>query len=331
MTAVSYKIMLYLYPPTYSHTQNFCLFKHTLRHNTFLQHFSTALLHNTPSLLLRTTKYYKVTLRQSDFQNDVRTTSIQYYSVLQSNTPTVRPPKGRQKTTSIKTTIQHYSVRQSTTKYYSDLRKEAHPVLLRTTKYYQVLLPTTKRPSSTTPYYKVLQKLPKPQLLKQQASKTSISCEASSTFQERSVENTSISCEASSTFQVRASKTRAFCAKLPQLFKQQASKTSISCEASSTFQVRSVQNEHFLRGFLKFSSKKLSKWAFRARLLQLFKQEAAKILRLPRKMRKRPLTLKVWSAKRAFRARLPIKPFFNSCETSYKAIFTIDDFVRVFP
>ena len=207
----------------------------TLLHNTSPQHFDTALSYNTspqhsfttsPSLLLRTTKYYKVTLRQSDLQNDVRTTSIQYYSVLQSNTPTVRPPKRRQKTTSIKTTIQYYSVLQSTTKYYSDLRKKPiqyYSAPHSTTKYYYVLqnkLPVLLR---TTKYYRSFQNL---NFLKQQASKTSISCEASSTFQVRSVEN-----------------------------------TSISCEASSTFQQRSV----------KFSSKKLSKWAFRARLLQLFR------------------------------------------------------------
>ena len=68
---------------------------------------------------------------------------------------------------------QFYSVLQSTTTYYET-----------TIQYYSVLR-TTKRPSSTTPYYKVLQKLPKPQLFKQQASKTSILCEASSTFQQQ--------------------------------------------------------------------------------------------------------------------------------------------------
>ena len=79
----------------------------------------------------------------------------------------------------------------------------------------------------------------------------------------------------------------------------------ISCEASSTFQ-----------------GTKLPKRAFRARLPQLFKQGASKVLRLPRKTRKWPLTLKVWSAKTSI-----------SCETSFKFhTFNskIDDFVRVF-
>ena len=98
---------------------------------------------------------------------------------------------------------------------------------------------------------------------------------------------------------------RAFRARLPQLFKRQASKTSISCEASSTFEAT-----------------KLPKRAFRARFLQLFKQGASKAVRLPRKTRKWPLTLKVWSAKTSI-----------SCETSFKFHtfnFKIDDFVRVF-
>ena len=69
---------------------------------------------------------------------------------------------------------------------------------------------------------------------------------------------------------------RAFRARLPQLFKEQASKTSISYEASSTFQRTRFQNEHFVRGFLDFSRNKLPKRAFRARLPQLFKEQASK-------------------------------------------------------
>ena len=69
---------------------------------------------------------------------------------------------------------------------------------------------------------------------------------------------------------------RVFRARLPQLFKRQASKTSISCEASSTFQGTNFQNEHFVRCFRNFSSNKLPKRAFRARLAQLFKQQASK-------------------------------------------------------
>ena len=52
---------------------------------------------------------------------------------------------------------------------------------------------------------------------------------------------TSISYETSATFQATIPK-RAFRTRLPQLFKRQASKTSISYEASSTFQSRSFQS-----------------------------------------------------------------------------------------
>ena len=278
-----------------------------------------SVLQSTTPVLLRTTKYY------SD-RNDVRTTSIQYYSVLQSTTPVLLRTT---KYYSVQFT-KYYSVLLCTTKYYSSTTKRTTKyysrTVLRTTKYYSSTTPyykvllqyyyytrTTKYYSSTTPYYKVLQllyntsptldntpskrarlrhqyysvlqsntvKLPKrafrarlPQLFKPQlASKTSISCEASSTFQE------------------------------------QASKTSISCEASATFQRTSFQNEHFVRGFRNFSRKKLPERAFcdasstkasktsiffrnfskekrQNELPQLFKQGASKVLRLPRKTRK---------------------------------------------
>ena len=172
-----------------------------------LQYFSVLLRQNdvlpvllrttsTTPILLRTTKYYSSTTPYNKVV--LQSTTPVLYSVLQSRT------------------TKYYS---STTPYYSNttpihsILQSTSPVLLRTTKYY----------SSTTPYYKVLQKHPQ----------------------------------------------RAFRARLPQLFKQQASKTSISCEASATFQAT-----------------KLSKRAFRARLLQLFNLEASKVLRLPCKTRK---------------------------------------------
>ena len=77
---------------------------------------------------------------------------------------------------------------------------------------------------------------------------------------------------------------RAFRARLPRNFTEQASKTSVSCEASSKFHrtklpkrafrarlppnfiEQSFQKERFVRGFLEISQKKLPKRAFRARL-----------------------------------------------------------------
>ena len=173
---------------------------------------------------------------------------------------------------------------------------------------------TNKLPKRAFRYYSVLQSSRK-------ASKTSISCEASAIFQGTSFQNEHFVRGFLNFWKNKLPK-RAFRPRLPQLFKEQASKTSISCEASSTFQRTSFQNEHFVRGFLNFSRNKLPKRAFRARLPQLFKQGASKVLRLPRKTRKWPLTLKVWSAKTSI-----------SCETSFKFHtfnLKIDDFVRVF-
>ena len=98
-----------------------------------------------------------------------------------------------------------------------------------------------------------------PELFKELASsKTSISCEASSTFQGTSFQNEHF-VRGSLNFSRNKLPKRAFSARLPQLFKEQASKTSISCEASATFQATSFQNEHFVRGFLNFSIKELPK------------------------------------------------------------------------
>ena len=107
--------------------------------NTSLQHFTTTLLHNTSiqhllqyfSITLpyntysSTTLYYKVLLQYYFDRNDVRTTSIQYYSVLQSTTPVLlRTTKYYSSTTPYyKGTTKYDSVLQSTT-----------PVLLRSTK-----------------------------------------------------------------------------------------------------------------------------------------------------------------------------------------------------
>ena len=179
----------------------------------------------------------------------------QYYSVLQTTTPVLlRATK-------------YYVVLQTTT-----------PVLLRTTKYYVVL-------QNTTPYYKVLlhyKALLRP-LKRRQNDVLPVLLRTTPVLQERP--KRAFRARLPQIFKHKLPK-RAFRARLPQLFKQQASKTSISCETSATFQARSFPNGRFVRGFRNFSSNKLPKRAFRARLPQLFKQGASKALRLPRKTRK---------------------------------------------
>ena len=304
---------------TLHHNTSTHYFTTTLLHNTPSQHFTTTLLHNTPS------QHVSVTLLQNTSLTSPQT-------LLHNTSPQHSFPA------LVYTSPQHLSF---TTLLHNTPSESTTPVLQSTTPYYKlllVLLRTTKHYSSTTPYYKALlqyysvlestTKLPKrafrarlPQLFKQQASKTSVSCEASATLQATSFQNERF-VRGFRNFSSNKLPKRAFRARLPQLFKRQASKTSVSCEASATFQATSFQNERFVRGFRKFSSNKLPKRAFRARLPQLFKEEASKVLRLPRKTRKWPLTLKVCSAKTSI-----------SCETSFKFHtfkWKSDDFVRVF-
>ena len=210
-----------------------------------------------------TTPYYKVLFCTTKYyfdRNDVRTTSIQYYSVLQSTTPVLQSTtpallrttkyysvlqsitpvlqsttpallRTRQSTTPVlqsttlycKVLLQYYSVLQSTTPVLLRPKRrqnDVHPVLLRTTKYY----------SSTTKYYPVLQSTT-PVLLRTTNVLQSITPYYRVLLQYYSVLQSST----------------------------KASKTSISCEASSTFQGTSFQNEHFVRDFLNFSKNKLLK------------------------------------------------------------------------
>ena len=195
------------------------------------------------SLLQSTFLYYKVLLRPKRRQNDVhpvllRTTkyyssTTKYYS---STTPYY------------KVLLQYYKVLLCTAKYYSSTTpyyKRTTPVLLRTTKYY----------SSTTKYYSVLQSTT-PVLLRpkrRQNDRTTNVLQSTTPYYRVLLQY----------YSVLQSSTK-------------ASKTSISCEASSTFQGTSFQNEHFVRGFLNFSRNKLPKRAFRARLPELFKEQASK-------------------------------------------------------
>ena len=325
----------------------FCTTKYYFDRNdvrtTSIQYYSllqstTPVLQSTTPALLRTTKYYSSTTKYysvlqstpyykvllcttkyySD-RNDVRTTSIQYCSVLQSTTPVLlRTTKCYSSTTPYyEVLLQYYKVTLCTTKYYSsttstETTSERRPSS--TTPYYKVLLQyykvlprTTKYYSSTTPYYKVLLQY----------------YSVLQTYYKVLLRTTEYYSSTTPYYKVvQKLPKRAFRARLPQLFKRQASKTSISCETSATFQATSFQNEHFVRDFRNFSRNKLPKRAFRTRLPQLFNQGASKVMRLPRKTRKWPLTLKVWSVKTSI-----------SCDTSFKFhTFNskIDDFVRVF-
>ena len=175
-------------------------------------------------------------------------------------------------------TTKYYS---STTKYYSVLQSTT-PVLLRTTKYYSsttpILLCTTKYYSSTTPCYRALLR----PLKRRQNDVLPVLLRTTPVLQKLPK--------------------RAFRARLPQLFKEQASKTSISCEASSKFHRTSFQNERFARCFLQNSQNKLPKRAFRAMLPTILTEKASKMIISCEASSKFHRTV---LPKRAFRAMLP--------------------------
>ena len=216
-------------------------------------------------MLLRTTRTSPVLLRTTKYYK-VLLQRLQYYSVLlQYYSVLLQPYYKALYWNDGPTSIQYYS---STTKYYK---------YYSSTKYTPVLPRTTKEHWNdvrTTSYYKVLQVL----------------------LQYYSVLQ-------STTPVLQKLPKRAFRARLPQLFKQQASKTSVSCEASATFHVFKLPKRAFRARRLQLSINKSPKRAFRARLPQLFKQQASKtsisceasatfqrrsfkVLRLPRKTRK---------------------------------------------
>ena len=159
-----------------------------------------------------------------------------------------------------KVLLQQYKVLLRTTKYYSSTL-QYYSVLQSTTQYYSVLQSTTptsettseRRPSSTTPYYASTTK----------ASKTSISCEASATFQGTSFQKERF---VRGFFQISQNKLpkRAFRTTLPTILQEIASKMIVSCEASSKFHRTSFQNERFARCFRQFSRKICVSLQFRA-------------------------------------------------------------------
>ena len=208
------------------------------------------------SLLHNTTLYYNVLLRPKRRQNDVHPVLLRTTKYYSSTTKYYS------------STTKYYS---STTPYYKALLQyykvllQYYKVLLQHYKvllqHYSVLQSTTPVLQSTTPYYKVLL-----QYYSVLQSTTPVLLRTTNVLQSTTPYYKV----------VQKLPKRAFRARLPHLFKEQASKTSISCEASSTFQGTSFQNKHFVRGFRNFSRNKLPKRAFRARLPQLFKRQASK-------------------------------------------------------
>ena len=148
-----------------------------------------------------------------------------------------------------------------------------------------------------------------PTIFTEKASKTIVSCDASSKFHRTSFQNERfarcfrqfsqkklpkrsframrprnfteqaakkiVSCEASSNFQRTSFQNERFARCLRQ-FSQKKFPIIVSCDASSKFNRTSFQNERFMRCFRQFSQKKLPKRSFRARLPRNFTEQASK-------------------------------------------------------
>ena len=131
--------------------------------------------------------YYKVLLRTTPTETTSERPPSSTTQVLQSTTPVLL----HHTTKYYSSTTSYYKVLLRTTKYYSTTTKYYTRILLYYNvllQYYSVLQSTTPTSGTTSERFSS-NKLPKrafrarlPQLLKQQASKTSISCEASFKF-----------------------------------------------------------------------------------------------------------------------------------------------------
>ena len=102
-----------------------------------------------------------------------------------------------------------------------------------------------------------------PPNIREEASKTIVSCEASSKFHRTSWQKDRIARGFLKISQNKLPK-RSFRARLPRNVTEQASKKIVSREASSKFHRKSFQNERFVRGFRQFPQKICISPQFRA-------------------------------------------------------------------
>ena len=130
-----------------------------------------------------------------------------------------------------------------------------------------------------------------PTIFTEKASKTIVSCEASSKFHRTSFQ-----------------KDR-FVRGFRRNFTEQASKTSVSHDASDNFHRKNFQNDRFVRGFLEISQNKLPKRAFRARLLPNFIEQCLQNERFARCFRQFPQKICVWPQFRAIDPPNPTRGF----------------------
>ena len=162
------------------------------------------------------------------------------------------------------------------------------------------------------------------QISENKASKTNVSCEASSKFHRTKLPNRTFRARLPPNFREQSFQNERFARGFLQISENKASKSNVSCQASSKFQrtkfpkrtfrarllqifiEQSFQNERFVRGFLKFSENKASKSnvsceasskfqrtkfpkrTFRARLPQIFIEQSFQNERFARSFRQFP-------------------------------------------
>ena len=115
-----------------------------------------------------------------------------------------------------------------------------------------------------------------PRNLTEQASKTIVSCDASSKFHRTSFQNDRfVRCFRQ--FSQNKLPKQAFRARLPRNFTEQSfPKLAFRTMLPPNFIEQSFQNERFVRCFRQFSQKKLPKRSFRAMLPRNFTEQASK-------------------------------------------------------
>ena len=91
-----------------------------------------------------------------------------------------------------------------------------------------------------------------PAIFTEKASKTIVSCDASSKFHRTSCQKDRF-VRGFLQFSENKLPKRAFRTMLPTIFTEKVSKIIVSCDASSKFNRTSFQNERFVRGFLQIS------------------------------------------------------------------------------
>ena len=114
-----------------------------------------------------------------------------------------------------------------------------------------------------------------PAIFTEKASKTIVSCDASSKFHRTSCQKDRF-VRGFLQFSENKLPKRAFRTMLPTIFTEKVSKIIVSCEASSKFQRTSFQNERFVRGFFKFHRTSFKNERFARDFLQIFTEQASK-------------------------------------------------------